>query len=77
MTDSAPHPNVFVILIVGLAETATVTDDRVVSADWAASWETVQGDHPGSILSFSSDIAIKRITAGVKAATDRPCQVSI
>ena len=32
---------------------------------------------PGSILSFASGSAIKRITAGVKAAADRRCQVSI
>jgi hypothetical protein len=32
---------------------------------------------PGSMLSFASGSAIKRITAGVKAAADRPCQVSI
>jgi hypothetical protein len=28
------------------------------------------------MLSFASGSAIKRITAGVKAAADRPCQVS-
>ena len=37
----------------------------------------VQRDHPGSMLSFASGSAIKRITAGVKAAADRRCQVSI
>jgi hypothetical protein len=44
-----------------------MADDRVVVANRASPRETVQGDHPGSMLSFASGSAIKRITAGVKA----------
>jgi hypothetical protein len=44
-----------------------MADDRVVVAYRASPRETVQGDHPGSMLSFASGSAIKRITAGVKA----------
>ena len=67
MTDSAPHPNVLVVFIMGLAGTPSVADDRLVSADRTASRQAVQRDHPGSMLSFASGSAIKRITAGVKA----------
>jgi hypothetical protein len=77
MTDSAPHPNVFVVFIMGLAGTLSVADDRVGLADWTAARQAVQWDHPGSDLSSVSGSAIKSITAGVKAAADRPCQVSI
>ena len=66
-TDAAPHPNVVVVFIMGLAETPSVTDDRIVSADWTATREAVQWDHPGSMLSLASGSAIKRITAGAKA----------
>jgi hypothetical protein len=55
----------------------SMTDDRVTTANRASPWEQIQRDHPGSILSFASGSAIKRITAGVKARRDRPCQVSI
>jgi hypothetical protein len=67
MTDSTPHPNMFVVFIVCLAETPSVADDRVVAADWTAPRQEVQRDHPGSMLSFASGSAIKIITAGVKA----------
>jgi hypothetical protein len=67
MTDSATHPNVFVVFIVGLAVTPSMTDDRVVAANRTSPRQEVQGDHPGSMLSFASGSAIKRITAGVKA----------
>ena len=67
MTDSAPRPNAFVLVVVGLAESPSVADDRGLPANWTASRQEVQGDHPGSMLSFSSGSAIKRITAGVKA----------
>jgi len=66
-TDSAPHPDAFALVIVTLAESPSVTDDRVVPADWTAPRQAIQGDHPGSMLSFASGSAIKRITAGVKA----------
>jgi hypothetical protein len=67
MTDSAPHPNAFASVIVGLAEAPAVADDRVTLASRTPSWQEVQRDYPGSILSFASSSAIKRITAGVKA----------
>ena len=67
MTDSAPHPDAFVPVVVGLAESPSVADDRVVPADRTSPRQEVQRDHPGSMLSFASGSAIKRITAGVKA----------
>jgi hypothetical protein len=76
-TDSAPHPDAFMPIIVSLAEPPSMADDRVVAAKRASPRQKFQRDHPGSMLSFASGSAIKRITAGVKAAADRPCQVSI
>ena len=67
LTDSSPHPNAFALVIVTLAQSASVADNRVVPADWAAPRQAIQGDHPGSMLSFASGSATKRITAGVKA----------
>ncbi len=67
MTDSTPHPNVLVPVIVGLAEPLSVADDRVVAAKRTSPRQEVQRDYPGSILSFASGNAIKIITAGVKA----------
>ena len=64
MTDSAPHPNAFAPVIVGLPEAA---DDRVVPAYRTLPRQEIQWDHPGSLLSFASSSALKRITAGVKA----------
>jgi hypothetical protein len=58
---------VFVVFIVGRAESLSMPDDRVVLANRAPSREEVQRDYPGSMLSFVSGSAIKRITAGVKA----------
>ena len=75
--DSAAHPGAFVPVIVGLAEPSSMPDDRVALANRASPREKVQRDHPGSLLSLVSGSAIKRITAGVKARRDRPCQVSI
>jgi hypothetical protein len=66
-TESASHPNAFVAVIVGLAESLSMADDRVLAANWTSPRQEVQGDHPGSMLSFTSGSAIKRITAGVKA----------
>jgi hypothetical protein len=77
MTDSASHPNVFVMFVVGLAEPPSMADDRVVAANRTSPRQEIQRDYPGSMLSFASGSAIKIITAGVKAAADRPCQVSI
>jgi hypothetical protein len=77
MTDSASHPNVIVMFVVGLAGTPSVADDRVIAANRTSPRQEIQRDYPGSMLSFASGSAIKIITAGVKAAADRPCQVSI
>jgi hypothetical protein len=54
-------------VIVALTESPSMTDDRVVPADWTPSRQEIQRDHPGTMLSFVSGSAIKRITAGVKA----------
>ena len=74
---STSHPDRFVLIVVALAESPSVTDDCVLPADGTPSRQKGQGDHPGSVLSFDSGSAIKRITASVKAAADRRCQVSI
>ena len=74
MTDSAPHPKALVAVIVGWAEPLSMADDGLVLANRTPSREEVQWDrpdHPGSMLSFGSGSAIKRITAGVKARRDR------
>ena len=67
MTNPPPRPNAFVTVIVGLAEPPSMADDRVVAANRTSPRQEVQRDHPGSMLSFASGSAIKRITAGVKA----------
>jgi hypothetical protein len=67
MTDSAPHHYAFMLVVVGLAESPSMADDRVVPADRTLPRQHAQWDHPGSTLSFASGSAIKRITAGVKA----------
>jgi hypothetical protein len=67
MADSAPRPNAFMPVIVGKAEPPSMTDDRAAKADRTLPRHQVQRDHPGSMLSFASGSAIKRITAGVKA----------
>jgi len=67
MTDSAAHPNVFVVFVVGLAEPPSMADDRVGVANRTSPRQELQRDHPGSMLSFASGSAIKIITAGVKA----------
>jgi len=67
MTDSASCPNALVPVVVGLAEPSSMADDRVAPTNWALPRQQIQGDHPGSMLSFASGSAIKRITAGVKA----------
>ncbi len=60
-----------------LPPSPAVADDGVVEADGTSPRQKLQRNHPGSLLSFPSGSAIKRITAGVKAAADRRCQVSI
>jgi hypothetical protein len=77
LTESAPHPDAFVPVIVALPSAPSMANDRVVVAKWTTPRQAFQRNHPGSMLSSASGSAIKRITAGVKAATDRPCQVSI
>jgi hypothetical protein len=67
MTDSTSHPDALVVVIVGLAEPSSMADDRVVAANRTLPRQEPQRDHPGSMLSFASGSAIKRITAGVKA----------
>jgi len=44
MTDSAPHPDAFVSVIVGLPEASTVPDDGVTLASRTPSWQKVQRD---------------------------------
>ena len=75
--DSSPHPDRFMLIVVALAESSSVADDRGLPADGTLPRQEGQRDHPGSMLSFASGSVIKRITAGVKAAADRRCQVSI
>ena len=67
MTDSASYPDAFVLFIVGGAGTPSMADDRVIPAQRTSPRQEAQGNHPGSMLSFASGSAIKRITAGVKA----------
>jgi hypothetical protein len=67
MTDSAPYQHAFMLVVMGLAESPSMADDRVAPTNWALPRQEIQGDHPGSMLSFASGSAIKRITAGVKA----------
>jgi len=74
LTDSAPHPDAFVLVVVRITEPSSVANDRVLPADGTSPRQEAQRNHPGSVLSSASGSAIKRITAGVKAAADRPCQ---
>jgi hypothetical protein len=67
LTDSTSHPNRFVVIVVALAESPSVADDRVLPADGTLPRQEGQRDHPGSMLSLGSGSAIKRITASVKA----------
>jgi hypothetical protein len=67
ITNPASHPDAFVPVIVCLAVAPSVADDRVTPANRTSPRQEGQRDHPGSMLSFSSGSAIKRITAGVKA----------
>jgi hypothetical protein len=74
LTDSAPYPDAFVLVVVSMAKPSSVANDRIVPANGTSPRQEGQRDHPGSVLSSASGSAIKRITAGVKAAADRPCQ---
>ena len=73
LADSAPHPDAFVLVIVALASAPSMANDRVGVTNWTTPRQALQRNHPGSMLSSASGSAIKRITAGVKAAADRPC----
>jgi hypothetical protein len=53
--------------VVALTKSLSVTDDRAAAADRTLPRQKLQWNHPGSMLSFASGSAIKRITAGVKA----------
>jgi hypothetical protein len=64
MTDPASHPNVFVPVIVGLAQPLSMADDRVVAANRTSPRQEVQRNYPRSMLSFASGSTIKIITAG-------------
>ena len=70
-TDSAPHPHAGTPVIVTLTQPPSVADDRVVLANRTTPRQQFQRDYPGSMLSFASGSAIKRITAAVKARRDR------
>jgi hypothetical protein len=67
LTNPATHPEAFTPVIVGLTKPPSVADDRVDSANGTSPRQEVQRNYPGSMLSFASGSAIKRITAGVKA----------
>ena len=67
MTDSTSHPNAFVPVIVGLARPPSMADDRRALTYGTAARQQFQRNYPGSLLSFGSASAIKRIMAGVKA----------
>jgi hypothetical protein len=74
LTDSASYPDPFVLVVVRAAEPSSVANDRVILANRTSPRQEAQRDHPESPLSSACGSAIKRITAGVKAAADRPCQ---
>jgi hypothetical protein len=56
-----------VFVVVTLTPSPAVADDGVVKADGTSPRQKLKRSHPGSLLSFPSGSAIKRITAGVKA----------
>jgi hypothetical protein len=58
MTNSAPHPDAFALVIVDLTESPSVADDGGVSASWTSPRQAVQRNYPGSMLSFVSVSAI-------------------
>jgi hypothetical protein len=66
-TDPTPHPKAFVPVIVSLTQSPSMADDRLIAANGTSPRQKFQRNHPGSLLSFTSGSAIKRITAGVKA----------
>jgi len=52
LTDSAPHPDAFVLVIVALTESPSVADDRVVAANGTSPRQEAQRDHPGLDVVF-------------------------
>ncbi len=78
MTDSPPHPDPIVARVVCLPAPLAMANDGIVATQRAPPREQLHRErrHPGSVLSSASGSAIKRITAGVKACTDRRCQLS-
>ncbi len=52
MTDSAPHPDALMPVVVSRSEPLSVPDDSVVPANWAPPREEIQGDHPGVDVVF-------------------------
>jgi len=48
LTDSASHPDTFVLVIVALASAPSMADDRVVVANWTMPRQALQRNHPGS-----------------------------
>lgn len=71
LTDSSSHADRFALIVMALAESPSVTDDCVIAAEGTLPWQEDQRGNLGSMLSFDSGSAIKRIAAGVKAAADR------
>ena len=69
--DPSSDPNAFVPVIVTVAEPASMADDGVFPAHRATPGQEAQRNYPGSLWSFGSGSEIKRITAGVKARSDR------
>ena len=67
VADSAADPYVLVSVVIRLPESSPVPDDCVVTAKGTYSRQQSERHHPGSVLSWVSGSAIKRITAGVKA----------
>jgi len=71
--ESAPNPDALAAVVVRVPQAPSVADDRVVPTDRTPARQAIQRNYPGSLLSFSSGSAIKRIRTGVKArSADRP-----
>jgi hypothetical protein len=72
--DPASNPDAPVAVVVRVPQAPSVADDRLlVPTDGTPTRQAIQRNYPGSLLSFSSASAIKRIRTGVKArSADRP-----
>jgi hypothetical protein len=57
---------VFIPVVVRLAKSPTVANDRGVSAKRTSPWQAIQRNYPGSLLSFGSGSAINRTTSGLQ-----------